>query len=44
MTMFEDRCAVAFGQAVGERFSAWLNDPVTPSTAPGNTCMSGVRT
>jgi ADP-ribosylglycohydrolase len=33
----------AFGQAVGERFAAWQDDPLTPSTAPGNTCMAGVR-
>ncbi len=32
-----------FGAAVGERFSAWLEDPLTPSTAPGNTCQAGVR-
>ncbi len=32
-----------FGQCVGERFSDWLSDPLTPSTAPGNTCMAGVR-
>ncbi|GEM_PF-1083055 len=32
-----------FGAAVGERFVAWSEDPLTPSTAPGNTCMEGVR-
>lgn len=35
----EDR----FGDLVGEEFSAWLDDPLTPSTAPGTTCMAGVR-
>ena len=30
-----------FGRCVGEQFSAWLDDPLTPSTAPGNTCMAG---
>ena len=35
----EDR----FGRAVGEQFSLWLDDPLTPSTAPGNTCMAGAR-
>lgn len=34
----EDR----FGRAVGERFSEWRDDPATPGTAPGNTCLSGV--
>jgi ADP-ribosylglycohydrolase len=33
-----------FGDAVGEAFSRWLDDPLTPSTAPGNTCLSGART
>ncbi|MFH1467582.1 MAG: ADP-ribosylglycohydrolase family protein [Pseudomonadota bacterium] len=32
-----------FGREVGERFVAWLHDPLTPSTAPGNTCMRGAR-
>jgi ADP-ribosylglycohydrolase len=35
----EDR----FGDLIGEQFSAWLDDPLTPSTAPGNTCLAGVR-
>ena len=35
----EDR----FGKAVAERFVEWRKDPLTPTTAPGNTCMSGVR-
>lgn len=33
----------AFGARVGLRFSAWLDDPLTPSTAPGGTCIEGVR-
>ena len=32
-----------FGAAVGGAFVHWLHDPLTPSTAPGNTCMAGVR-
>ena len=32
----------AFGTAVGEAFSRWMDDPLTPSTAPGNTCLAGV--
>ncbi|MDG1483442.1 MAG: ADP-ribosylglycohydrolase family protein [Myxococcota bacterium] len=32
-----------FGQCVGAQFSAWLADPLTPSTAPGNTCIAGVQ-
>ena len=35
----EDR----LGFCVGESFSRWLDDPLTPSTAPGNTCMAGAR-
>ncbi len=35
--------ADAFGTRVGERFSAWLDDPLTPTTAPGNTCLAGAR-
>lgn len=35
----EDR----FGQAVGEAFSRWYDDPLTPSTAPGNTCLAGTE-
>ena len=31
----------AFGHAVGERFVAWAADPLTPSTAPGGTCLRG---
>ena len=30
-----------FGAAVGEAFVRWLHDPVTPTTAPGNTCTAG---
>lgn len=33
----------AFGEAVGEAFSRWLDDPLTPSTAPGSTCTAGAR-
>lgn len=32
-----------FGALVGESFVRWLHDPLTPSTAPGMTCMAGVR-
>lgn len=35
----EDR----LGRAVGARFAEWANDPLTPSTAPGNTCLRGAR-
>ncbi len=31
------------GKAVVERFVQWRQDPLTPSTAPGNTCLAGVR-
>lgn len=31
----------AFGAALGERFVAWMLDPLTPSTAPGRTCLAG---
>lgn len=34
---------LAFGNAVGEAFSPWLDDPLTPSTAPGNTRIAGAR-
>jgi ADP-ribosylglycohydrolase len=30
-----------FGRAVGEAFVRWRHDPLTPSTAPGNTCLTG---
>jgi ADP-ribosylglycohydrolase len=30
-----------FGAAVGEAFVRWLHDPLTPSTAPGGTCLAG---
>jgi ADP-ribosylglycohydrolase len=33
----------AFGQAVGRRFVEWLRDPLTPSTAPGGTCLRGAE-
>jgi ADP-ribosylglycohydrolase len=32
-----------FGQAVGDAFVRWLHDPFTPFTAPGGTCIAGVR-
>ncbi len=35
----EDR----LGRAVAEAFLRWERDPLTPSTAPGNTCLAGVR-
>ncbi len=31
----------AFGAAVGRRFVEWLHDPLTPTTAPGGTCLRG---
>jgi len=30
-----------FGRAVGKAFVAWSHDPLTPLTAPGNTCLQG---
>lgn len=30
-----------FGQAVGDAFVRWARDPLTPSTAPGSTCLAG---
>ncbi len=33
----------AFGGAVGRRFVEWAQDPLTPSTAPGTTCLRGAR-
>ena len=32
-----------FGHLVGLQFSLWLDDPLTPSTAPGNTCLAGMQ-
>jgi ADP-ribosylglycohydrolase len=32
-----------FGNGVGAQFSKWLDDPLTPSTAPGNTCKAGAE-
>jgi ADP-ribosylglycohydrolase len=32
-----------FGTLVGESFVRWLHDPLTPTTAPGNTCLTGAR-
>ena len=31
-----------FGQDLADAFLAWASDPLTPSTAPGNTCLSAV--
>jgi len=31
----------AFGHAVGHQFVRWSHDPLTPSTAPGGTCLQG---
>lgn len=31
----------ALGQAVGAAFLRWSEDPLTPSTAPGQTCLRG---
>jgi ADP-ribosylglycohydrolase len=31
------------GTLVGEQFIDWLHDPLTPSTAPGGTCLQGAR-
>jgi ADP-ribosylglycohydrolase len=33
----------AFGDAFGRAFVRWLEDPLMPSTAPGNTCLAGAR-
>ncbi len=30
-----------FGTAVGVQFYRWLQDPLTPTTAPGRTCLKG---
>lgn len=32
-----------FGRAVADAFVRWAHDPLTPSTAPGTTCLAGVR-
>lgn len=32
-----------FGEAVGEQFSRWLDDPLTHTTSPGTTCLEGAR-
>ncbi len=31
----------ALGHAIARRFVTWSHDPLTPSTAPGNTCLAG---
>ena len=33
----------AFARAVGGQWLTWLHDPMTPGTAPGNTCLRGMR-
>jgi ADP-ribosylglycohydrolase len=33
----------AFAAAVGAQWLRWLHDPLTPGTAPGNTCLRGMR-
>ncbi len=33
----------ALGHAVGRRFVEWSHDPLTPSTAPGGTCLRGAH-
>jgi ADP-ribosylglycohydrolase len=30
------------GRAIADQFVRWADDPLTPSTAPGNTCLQGV--
>lgn len=35
--------ASRFGDAVAQAFDRWHDDPLTPSTAPGSTCLAGVR-
>ena len=30
-----------FGREVGKQFLMWMEDPLTPSTSPGNTCLAG---
>lgn len=32
-----------FGALVGAAFVRWRHDPLTPATAPGNTCLAGAR-
>lgn len=32
-----------FGELVGDAFVRWRHDPLTPSTAPGRTCLAGAR-
>jgi ADP-ribosylglycohydrolase len=31
------------GTAIAEAFERWIQDPLTPSTGPGETCQAGVR-
>ena len=32
-----------FGHLVGSQFSLWLDDPLTPTTNPGNTSLAGMQ-
>lgn len=32
-----------WGRSIGEAFVRWLDDPLTPYTAPGRTCLAGAR-
>ena len=32
-----------FGKEVGKQFLMWMEDPLTPSTSPGNTCLAGMK-
>jgi ADP-ribosylglycohydrolase len=41
-SLVEDRFG-DLGGNIGDQFSAWLDDPLTPSTAPGNTCLADAR-
>jgi ADP-ribosylglycohydrolase/protein-tyrosine phosphatase len=51
MTMYVAKAVLAirfsysddtFGCSLGRQLLAWYYDPLTPSTAPGNTCLSGM--
>ena len=33
----------AFGKELGNQFLLWTDDPLTPTTSPGNTCLAGMR-
>ena len=32
-----------FGREVGKQFLMWMDDPLTPSTSPGKTCLAGMK-